>query len=254
MSFFIVSNIQICSAIHLKQLSSTQNTFSSPKLESQTSLPKYLWDKSLQRTSSLRRNISNHKWKLLQKANFPQSAGAVHSNGYPRNNQLFHYEDPKGNFSTYFWETSVFWRRWLNYWNMVLAKSKNNTPIKKHNNSQVHKKNQLGVISRNNCSYYTLLTMHSIDFSHLLWLFNLYSWNVHQQSPNKFGNIGTKTNKSMQRNINFALSLFVRQGNHESCKWRSKVLKWVKTLDLQTNTFPIKKGYFKVLSRGIYYQ
>lgn len=96
--------------------------------------------------------------------------------------------------------------------------------------------------------------MRTIDFSHLLWFFNLYSWNVHQHSLNKFGNIGTKMNKSMQRNINSALSLFIRQVNHKSCKWRSKVLKWVRTLDLYTNILPIKKGYFKVLSRGIYYQ
>lgn len=96
--------------------------------------------------------------------------------------------------------------------------------------------------------------METIDFSHLLWFFHLYSWNVHQHSLNKFGNIGTKTNKSMWRNINFALSLFIRQVNHKGCKWRSKVFKWVRTLDLQTNTLPIKKGYFKVLSRGIYYQ
>jgi len=96
--------------------------------------------------------------------------------------------------------------------------------------------------------------MQTIDFSHLLWFFHLYSWNVYQHTLNKFGNIGTKMSKSMWRNINFALSLFVRQANYKGCTWRSKVLKWVRTLDLQTNTIPTKKGYFKVLSRGIFYQ
>lgn len=125
-----------------------------------------------------------------------------------------------------------FWKRSILNKILRLKKHKNQRIISPLKNVEVHYKIPLAILSTSNCSYCTVLITHSIDFSHLLWFFNLYSWNVHQHSLNKFGNIGTKMNKSMQRNINFVLSLFVRQVNHESCKWRSKVLKWVKTLDL----------------------